>query len=240
MANNKKKEAMIAKAIAMPSLNSYDLSYLRGTDYAPCLEILFRSEAWVELFQHRNRLCQSVLKQGSDKRIIAEGLKKDDRKAADMLLQTLYSLTKKMDTIRNSRSVTLIEYFDEFIDTKEKKELFDSFLEKLDAAVFCADIITGMLLDAKSILKQIDPETCLTEFNGINEAIKAVRDFSSLRHKNENSELYEIWEEYADKVELAVYTKFKEFMAEYTPVKDRLFKEGKIDKNSHKNKEELY
>lgn len=205
---------------------NYDLARCTPDDYIAILNTLFNSEKWHELFVRRAKFFR-VIANRSDAKAIRE-VDAIDTKAARLLLSTMVQFANARVKQQSGRVVTLREYFDDFVRTKEQEELYENFSNRLDSAIVLADILEVMLSDALDSLRQLDPSCVLGEFDGIKDAMKQLKDFTSIHHNKENNELTTIFCDFAEEVEDWIRPKIAIFLKKYKDHREALVARGEL------------
>lgn len=239
MKEKKKKQQAVAKVAASAHTSVFDLTRIKPTDYGAPLAQLFHSVEWHDAMVRRNKLLRGYLA-SCDKTELMKRHLALDRKIADMLLDALVGYHDKLENIRSSRTITLSEYKNDFVKTADQTELYNNFQQKLDIACSMFDMAEGQLLDAKELLRKLDPDLYLSEFDGIEAVLSTLRSQSCLRYRNEHPELSDLYTDYISNLEVVVLKHTYEFLKEFKPLHDRLVAEGKVKRFSNEEVKPLY
>ena len=204
---------------------NYDLTKVRTEEYAGQLDIMLNSELWHDMMERRTKVFKAAM--NGDKNAFNQVRKIDDT-YAKIVFNTLvnYSLSKQKE--ENCRTILLRDYFADFVRTDEQKQLYDEYSQRIDAAVFVADVLETMLGNAEEKLKELDPTTLLQEFDGIRKALKVLHDFTYLHHRKEHNDLTSLFCDYAEECEEWLMNKSVLYAKEYYDKREALIASEEI------------
>lgn len=239
MAKTRTQKELLAEVKNSTFAYNYDLTRVDPREYAAPVGALFQSQTWKDLFIRRNTLFRAA--QHGDANAFRQ-IEQIDRKVALLLLQSMFQYAQRRQNSIDGRTVSLNEYFDDFVRTKEQHKLYDDFSMDLDCAMVLADILETFILDAKETLKKLDPALVLQEFDAIGHATKVLRDFTHIHHRDMPLELDSLFADNADEVEEYLRMKTALFVKKYKEKRAELVAEGKMadgGRKKHSDKEYL-
>lgn len=239
MAKTKTQQELLSNVRESSLTYNYDLTRVDPREYAAPLYILFNSEIWKDIFIRRNKLFRAAMH--GDVNAFRQ-IDQLDRKVGYMILQAMFKFSKERQEQIKGNIVTLDEYLDDFVRTEEQKELHNDFSLAVDTAIIVADILESTLNDAKDTLKKLDPSLILSEFDSINAATKALRDFTAIHHRDEHEELQTLFFDYVEEVEEYLRMKTLVYIEQHKNLRQSLINSGQIKetkKKKHTDREYL-
>lgn len=239
MAKTRKQKDLLSEVKNSTLAYNYDLTRVDPREYAAPISAIFQSQIWKDMFIRRNTLFRAA--QNGDANAFKQ-IEQIDRKVALILLQGMFQYSQHRQNAIDGRTVSLNEYFDDFVRTKGQRELFNSFSLNLDCAMVLADILESFLLDAKETLVKLDPSLVLQEFDAINNATKILRDFTHIHHRDMHPTLDSMFADNAEETEEYLRMKTALFVEKYKAKRAELVSGGELaagGKKKHSDREYL-
>ena len=208
MSNQSTKYNNSLQRIAPP----YELNNLHGEEYASVLDALFHSEEFLKLKQHRDNLYKGLKRPGSNTFIIAEGIKKDDSRMANMLLSAMIDKSIRSSSVEEFSIKDLFKKLD--LTNKDVQIERERLATKLNASVFMADILEMYICDANESLHKLFPNEDMKfeMFNGVRAMMKSLRDVFSLTRDKGTKEEQILFAETAESINSYMDKRINVFM----------------------------
>ena len=210
----------------------FDLCAVAEMEWAAPLKSIFTSEAWSDLEKRRRTLFR-VISHKPDIMAFTQ-LKKTDAEMASLLFANMVEYACMSQQMSGERRISIREHFNDFIRTKEQKDAYQEYCDRIDSVVMLADVIEGMVMDALNLLHIIDPSVIVDEFKGVQNALKALQDFTSIHHKTEHNELTAAFCDFAEEVQEWIVPKTHLFLKQYEDKAQVLIKKGEMKRDKKK------
>lgn len=209
-----------------------DLCGVSEMEWPAVLKRIFTSEAWTDLEKRRRTLFR-VISHKPDM-MAYQRIKKTDAEMASLLFGAMVEYSQLSQQMSSERRISIREHFDDFVRTDEQREAYQDYCDRIDSVMMLTDVMEGMVMDALNMLHKIDPTVIVDEYKGIQNALDALKDFTSIHHKNEHNELTADFCNFAEEVQEWLIPKTHLFLKQYDQKAQMLIKKGAIPKDKKK------
>lgn len=230
MQNNQQKKR--EKARLESWTKDFDLCAVDEMEWPAPLKSIFTSEVWTDLTKKRRTLFRVI--SNKPDMMAFQRLKKIDSEMANILFSSMIEYTLYSQQKSGERRISLKEHFTDFIRTDEQKEAYQDYCNRIDSVVMLTDVMEVMIMEALELLHKIDPTVIVDEFKGVQNALKALTDFTSLHHKDEHNELTYEFCDFVESVQDWLVPKTHIFLKKYEEKAQKLINKGEIPQEKKK------
>ncbi len=208
------------KIKAQPTLYTFDMKDVPAQKYTEALKILFANPDFTEAVEKRNALVRSTVripKNTTQMAAIVNAIQQRDRRLADLIYSVLVQSNIQSDVTYDFLPFgNVLRYYVDY--SKDGiMEKVETLVSSLDKIVFLADMLEGLLVDAKQNMYNVFGNAIeFNQFDAVQQVLTQLRGFfKSSRPDDVCRPETQLYLDYSDSINEYMNKRLKTYSAKY-------------------------